>query len=698
MKRAARAAAAALSLAAGGACAAFAGGSRARVLDFTSPEVISAIRDGIDTEPWVVPEEDGRQSLELRLPPTDDGWTQFDLSVGEEFLNPDWTGWAAAQFELVNLDTAPVLVGVRWRNVPGSDGDGMMAQYTAELQPKAHAVWRLPLLALEYGQAVGDLPDQPGLRSIELDGHADLSRVVELGLFFDTRRARRLRLYRLDAAEPISATGWVDAHGQYRYGSWPEKVSSDADLIARDRAEQAALSSATAPGGRDEYGAWLDGPRLSSAPFFRLARDAHGRTWLAAPGGRPYFADCLGGVTPDAAGRWDDARRKAYSWVPPKRGAFASVWLDASSQGSGAAEYWPSFYRANLIRKWGADSDVDALFGERAAARLSAWGFTCLGPWSQRSLLPSKLPYFSDGPSMELDVPAIYPPGEKTGSGRLPDVYDPSFAPQVEQAASALAKTKDDPYLIAHFFDEEPAWDRFQDGILGLSNDAPARRRFLQFLKTRYGSAKRLDAAWGLSVSSLKDVRDPGSTEQARRDWDELVARAAARYCETLSRAVRRADPNHLLFGSRFAVPGGEATRAAARACAPFVDAEAVDEFTFQPAGLTPGKPYFVAAYSFNSLDAGLLTAAGAVSSQAQRGAAYRRFLQACAADAGCVGASFYQYVDEPITGRGDGDTSLNGFVTVADVPYAPLVQAARAANSRIYRMRGESTGRRRPR
>jgi len=49
------------------------------------------------------------------------------------------------------------------------------------------------------------------------------------------------------------------------------------------------------------------------------------------------------------------------------------------------------------------------------------------------------------------------------------------------------------------------------------------------------------------------------------------------------------------------------------------------------------------------------------------------------------VGGHFFQYLDEPITGRFDRETAFNGFVDVADIPYPLMVDAAKKAHSRIY-------------
>ena len=51
------------------------------------------------------------------------------------------------------------------------------------------------------------------------------------------------------------------------------------------------------------------------------------------------------------------------------------------------------------------------------------------------------------------------------------------------------------------------------------------------------------------------------------------------------------------------------------------------------------------------------------------------------------LSAHWFQYLDEPLTGRTlDGENAHMGFVTVADVAYEGLVEAARTANLAILR------------
>ncbi len=52
------------------------------------------------------------------------------------------------------------------------------------------------------------------------------------------------------------------------------------------------------------------------------------------------------------------------------------------------------------------------------------------------------------------------------------------------------------------------------------------------------------------------------------------------------------------------------------------------------------------------------------------------------------VGAHFFQYRDQPITGRADGEAVLRGFINTADTPHFDLVQANRTSAYELYESR----------
>jgi hypothetical protein len=127
-------------------------------------------------------------------------------------------------------------------------------------------------------------------------------------------------------------------------------------------------------------------------------------------------------------------------------------------------------------------------------------------------------------------------------------------------------------------------------------------------------------------------------------------------------------------------------------ACAPSVDVMSLNHYRPGPdlamlerVYAAAQTPLFIGEYGHNSLDEGLLTAAVPVAGASERGTGFRYYTEQLAAVPYVIGAHYFQYRDEPITGRSDGETAYNGFVNVADVASEPLVAAARATNARVY-------------
>jgi hypothetical protein len=90
-----------------------------------------------------------------------------------------------------------------------------------------------------------------------------------------------------------------------------------------------------------------------------------------------------------------------------------------------------------------------------------------------------------------------------------------------------------------------------------------------------------------------------------------------------------------------------------------------------------------IGEFQFGSTDTGLFwPGLYDVTAEEQRGPAYAAYIRSAAANPDIVGCHWFQYVDEPLTGRLlDGENGNMGFVAVTDRPYDRLVSAARAAN-----------------
>jgi len=500
----------------------------------------------------------------------------------------------------------------------------------------------------------------------------------------------------------ISYDGIVDGFGQLLPGEWPEKVTSVEMLRAKGAEEELALAQwlADLPR-RDRFGGLLDTGGFRATGFFRTER-RDGRWWLVTPEGNGFFSIGMD-VVALAGETYVEGREFMFRDVPPSDGELAAHWNERDDR----ASLWPrpdrafnhgstfNFYTANLQRKFGPD--WRGRWREEAARRLEAWGFNTIGNWGEPKLWTMhRLPY---------TVP-LWLEGEFWWGG-IPDPFDPRFVAAAEEMArNAAARFGRDPWLVGYFVDNELAWGRgwsadprehyaLAIGTLGRGPESPAKSAFTAQLIETYREPERLAEAWGIPLTSWDKLRGAGfalppaslGNPAVIRDFAAFTQRFAEGYFRAVAEALHHHDPNHLYLGSRFAWRTPEAVEACARWCDVVsfnLYQRSIDKDHDEWARFHAfGKPALIGEFHFGSTDRGLfwegLVGAGR---ESERGPAYAHYLRTVADDPDFVGAHWFQYIDEPLTGRTlDGENAHVGFVTVADLPYTVFVAAAREAN-----------------
>ena len=299
-----------------------------------------------------------------------------------------------------------------------------------------------------------------------------------------------------------------------------------------------------------------------------------------------------------------------------------------------------------------------------------------------------RLPYVTMGPRAgTMTVPEL--------AHDIHDPFHPDFPAQARKACEPLARFAGDPYLIGHFVLNEVGWGGFHRSVLELPAGVPGKARLLAKLKKRYGTIQRLNQRWDTSASSFEELRwpkkgDPPLTDAAKKELAEFRGEAAEAWYRGWREAIRSVDPNHLILGSR--LHHGNRPAEVVAACARWMDVVSFNHYDVEvPAEefdryyRIAQKPFLIGEYGFFSLDSGLLTTAVPVSNVEERGTGFRWYTERLAALPYFVGGHWFQYLDEPITGRFDRETAFNGFVSVGDVPYPALVTAAQETNARIY-------------
>ncbi len=299
--------------------------------------------------------------------------------------------------------------------------------------------------------------------------------------------------------------------------------------------------------------------------------------------------------------------------------------------------------------------------------------------------------------------------GLDSACDRLPDVFDPGFPAQARDAVQAqVERHNGDPSLIGYFRGNEPAWTwpgaPHPLQTVWAGGPPHTARAALAWVRDRYGGdIEALGRAWGRPFGSWEAVcaGPPDARtgpEGLRADGGDFGGWLLERFYAVCCGAVRELDPGRLLLGPRFhtaALP-----EPYLRACRAF-DAISRNGYRRQPsaADLTrlealAGRPVLLGEFSFGVRGRGLSAGIVPVRDDAERGEAYEAYVRAASAHPACIGAHWFRWVDEPVTGRFDGEDYNVGLVDVTDVPYAGLVAGARRAHRDLYRLRsGQAPG-----
>jgi hypothetical protein len=153
--------------------------------------------------------------------------------------------------------------------------------------------------------------------------------------------------------------------------------------------------------------------------------------------------------------------------------------------------------------------------------------------------------------------------------------------------------------------------------------------------------------------------------------------------------AIKRHDPNHLNLGLRFG--GGLPPMEMLTASKAFdvysmnVYATAVNVKTMEEIYRVTGRPIIVGEFHFGVPERGLAAGLVQVKDQAERGVAYRYYVEQAAAFHAFIGSSWFQWVDQPSTGRMDGENYNIGLVDVTDRPYNELIEAMKTTHRRLH-------------
>jgi hypothetical protein len=475
-----------------------------------------------------------------------------------------------------------------------------------------------------------------------------INKVDSLGVLMEepvdspTLEIRNVRLTMNAEDSILSPIPLVDEFGQWIPAEWPGKAKTLDDLKAAWNEEDKALQS-----GRfnvSKYGGYMD-TKSKATGYFRVEK-IDGKWWFIDPEGHYFISTGSTGI--GAGGSFARAEGREYIFKD-----FVPEDLTNSEKRVGKA----SFFTWNLYRRFGPDYYQKWM--DFTVRRMDDWGLNTIANWSDASLGRTRgKPY----------VATLSGWGFEAKTMGMPDVYAPDYAEKVNETASRqCAPLKDDPYLLGYFVGNEPPWPGRELELVNviLEGDETAMKAALQ-----------------------KFLSD-GDTPERRKAF---VYDTYTRFITLVNTAIKKHDPNHLNLGLRF---GGNPPDELVKASASI----GFDVFSLNIYGYSAyperlkkideltGLPIIIGEFHFGTPGRGLSPGLRQTISQEERGVAYHYYVENAVAHPSLIGTHWFQWWDQPSTGRGDGENYNIGMVDVTDRPYKELIDAARETHKRLYKI-----------
>lgn len=455
-----------------------------------------------------------------------------------------------------------------------------------------------------------------------------------------TLEIRSVALAREDpGSDVLEGKPVVDEFGQWVHADWPGKIRSLAHAKQEWSAEEAALKAGDF--GLCKYGGYLN-TKAKATGFFRVEQ-VDGKWWFVDPDGHLFFSTSSTGMGAGGGDSRLQGRENYFQALPP---------LDLNPPPGRRPQ--SGFYTWNLQRRHGAQWKTG--WADLLLRRLDAWGLNTIGNWSDSQL------WNAGKKAYQVNLRGW---GMESGYMGMPDVYSDGWAKMVDKAAAEqCAPRKNDPWLLGYFIANEPPWPGRESLIVDIILEKPP-------------SAIQREA---------KAFLAGGDTPERRR---QFIYKAYEKYLDVINAAIKRHDPNHLNLGLRFG--GGLPPQEMLLASKSFdvysmnVYSTAVDAKVMEEIYRAIGRPIIVGEFHFGVPGRGLAPGLVQVRDQAERGVAYRYYVEQAAAFPAFIGSSWFQWVDQPSTGRMDGENYNIGLVDVTDRPYTELIEAMKTTHRRLH-------------
>ena len=412
-----------------------------------------------------------------------------------------------------------------------------------------------------------------------------------------------------------------------------------------------------------------------------------------------------------------------WHFITPDGHGFFSAGVTSVNTGAYSPPVNHNPYEDNIVARYGS---LEA-WREHAIERLDRWNFNTTGAWSSFASASDGRLAYTPILSFHSSAPEIpdWPPGQ-TGK-RVRDFFDPEWPAAVAQYAENARPCAEDPLCIGVFTDNEMPWGpsvfivgTYLDAYISLPPNAPGKLEVQAFFEQRYSDVTAFNTAWGLGLADFDEIQDVDSLGSdivceslaLTADRRAFLVRVAERYFSTVHDALRGIDPALLNLGPRFATTaiGPDVVQTAA----PYLDVISLNHYILDPAALNIFAGSGGALYDFFFIDNRFddLAEVHALSglpmmiteyttrvptpdvsvlfppyfptypTQEKRTDAYEEYQRQVLSRPFMIGTHWFQWEDQPETGRGDGENSHFGVVNIDDDPYELLTGRMTHLNS----------------
>lgn len=394
--------------------------------------------------------------------------------------------------------------------------------------------------------------------------------------------------------------------------------------------------------------------------FWRIGQDEQGVWWFISPDNKPEFLNTVTTVQPTLQGR---------------------------------DEVGPDYVSRDYDETLGHEAALDK-WAQATLKRVYDTGFKGLGAWSHPVLHKHDVPMTRD-----LNVWAWL----RARSLRL---FTPGWSTVAESTIEMQVRPlRENRNLVGYYIDNELDWGDASSGpgfyFDHLASDDPNRVEVIKVIRATWKNVEWFNKDWETSIKDFAEIESwPSLPRHPAVAYHKLgsawLYHMAEAYFRVTTGFIRKHDPNHLILGVRFR---GSAHPEVVSASRGYTDAQSLnyyvsdaklDEQMFTQAHELSGQPLIITEYSFHSLDGrsgnrNIVGFPGQVMDQQARGDAYRQFTTRLAKVPWVIGADWFQWMDEPPSGRRiDGEDVNFGIVDIDDRPYEGLAQAIRETTPKL--------------